>query len=58
MKSEPWHPLSFPGTLAGSLFFAASLTPSLLPRTFLTQGLISGLSIAVGYGIGTFAQWL
>lgn len=40
------------GLLLGTFFFALSMTPSLLPRTALYQGLISGLSMAVGYGIG------
>ena len=44
--------------MLGTLFFAASLTPSLLPRTFLTQGVLSGCSFAGGYGIGAFGSWL
>jgi len=44
--------------LLGTLFFAASLTPSLLPRTFLTQGVLAGCSLAAGYGIGVFGNWL
>ena len=58
MKRELWHSLSAGGLLLGTLFFAASLTPTLLPRTFLTQGLLSGCSLAVGYGIGVFGAWL
>jgi uncharacterized membrane protein len=38
----------------GALFFCLSLTPSLLPRDWLFQGLIGGLTAAIGYGIGTF----
>src|SRR5215831_743880 len=53
-----WHSLSTGGLLLGTLFFAASLTPSLLPRTFLTQGVLSGCSLAAGYGIGAFGSWL
>jgi uncharacterized membrane protein len=34
-------------------FFWISLTPSLLPRPWLFQGLVSGLSAAAGYGIGS-----
>lgn len=34
------------------LAFSASLTPSLIPRTFLIQGVLSGLSAAIGYGFG------
>ncbi len=40
------------------LFFAASLTPTLLPRSFLTQGVLSGFCLTVGYGIGAFGGWL
>jgi uncharacterized membrane protein len=40
------------------LFFAASLTPTLLPRNFLTQGILSGCSLTVGYVIGAFGGWL
>jgi uncharacterized membrane protein len=53
-----WRSLSPAGLLLGTLFFAASLTPTLLPRTYLTQGVLSGCSLAAGYGIGVFGQWL
>ena len=46
-----------PGLLLGSVLFALSLTPSLLPRTELVQGVLSGCSFAVGYGIGNLAHW-
>lgn len=46
------------GLLVGTLFFAASLTPSLVPRTFVMQGVLSGLSLAAGYGLGVFGRWL
>ncbi len=50
--------LSTGGLLLGALFFAASLTPSLLPRNVLTQGVVSGCSLAAGYGIGVLGGWL
>jgi uncharacterized membrane protein len=50
--------LSTPGLLLATLFFAASLTPTLLPRTFLMQGVLSGVSLAVGYGLGVWGRWL
>ena len=53
-----WRSFSATGLLLGTLFFAASLTPTLLPRTFVTQGVLSGCSFAVGYGLGVFARWL
>lgn len=51
-------PLCTVGLLLAALFFAASLTPSLLPRTWLMQGVLSGFSLAAGYGLGVFARWL
>ena len=47
------------GLLTGGLFFALSLTPSLLPRPPLMQGVLSGLSFAAGYGlaVAAFALW-
>ena len=53
-----WRSFSVVGLLLGTLFFAASLTPTLLPRTFLTQGVLSGWSLAAGYGIGVVGDWL
>jgi uncharacterized membrane protein len=35
------------------LFLAASLLPSLLPRSGLMQGVLSGITVALGYGVGT-----
>jgi len=58
MTTALWRSLSGCGVLLGTLFFAASLTPTLLPRTPLTQGVLSGWSLAVGYGIGAFGGWL
>ncbi len=49
---------SFVGLAVATLFFAASLTPSLLPRHFLVQGLLSGFALAVGYSIGNIFVWL
>lgn len=50
--------LSPPGLLVGAIFFALSLTPSLLPRTEIVQGVLSGCCFAVGYGFGNLAHWL
>ncbi len=49
---------SVTGLLVGTLLFAFSLTPSLLPRPWLVQGVISGLSFAAGYGLGVGGHWL
>ncbi|MGB5336701.1 MAG: alpha/beta-hydrolase family protein [Woeseiaceae bacterium] len=45
-------PISVPCLLLGLLFFAASLTPSLLPRGPAVQGILGGLVTAIGYLIG------
>jgi len=50
--------LSGVGLLLGTLFFAASLTPTLIPRTYVTQGLLAGISFATGYGLGVLWRWL
>jgi uncharacterized membrane protein len=53
-----WTSFSFVGLAVATLFFAASLTPSLLPRHFAVQGLLSGIALAVGYGVGVSCVWL
>jgi uncharacterized membrane protein len=37
--------------------FVTSLLPSLLPRLPLTQGIVSGISFMVGFGLGVAWQW-
>jgi uncharacterized membrane protein len=44
--------LKFVGVAFGALFFCLSLTPSLLPRAWVFQGLIGGVNAAFGYGLG------
>ena len=50
------------GILIGCIFFVASLTPSLVPRTAVIQGLIGGTVFAFGYGVAVAAlglwRWL
>jgi len=43
---------SIVGLLLGTFLFALSLTPSLVPRSDVVQGVISGFSLAAGYGLG------
>ena len=52
--------LSFDGAgmLVGVLFFGLSLLPSLLPRSGLFQGIVSGITLAVGYAVGCLGRWL
>lgn len=49
---------TFTGTAVGLLFLLLSMTPSLLPRGPLFQGLVSGVAGAIGYGLGVFGVWL
>lgn len=49
--------LDFTGIAFGALFFCWSLTPSLLPRDWLFQGLIGGINAAIGYGFGCAVGW-
>lgn len=49
---------TFTGTTVGLIFIWFSMTPSLLPRGALFQGLVSGISGAIGYGLGVFSVWL
>jgi uncharacterized membrane protein len=44
--------LALPGAWVALLFACLSFTPSLLPRTSLFQGVVTGLSAAIGYGLG------
>jgi uncharacterized membrane protein len=46
------------GLVVGTLFFAVSLTPSLVPRSTLFQGLVSGVSLGTGYALGVLGRWL
>ena len=50
--------LSGAGLLLGAMFFAASLTPSLVPRGFLLQGVLAGVCFAIGYGLGVLLDGL
>lgn len=49
--------LSYGGLTCGWLFFILSLTPSLMPRSWLAQGLVSGSALAEGYGLGVVMSW-
>jgi uncharacterized membrane protein len=49
---------TFFGTAVGLVFIWLSMTPSLLPRGPLFQGVLSGAAGGIGYAIGVFAVWL
>jgi uncharacterized membrane protein len=50
--------LSGVGLVLGTLFFAVSLTPTLVPRSYLTQGVLAGACFAIGYAVGVLWRWL
>lgn len=51
-------PLSVPCLLIGLMLFAASLTPSLIPRGPEVQGVLGGLMMAMGYLAGQIVALL
>jgi uncharacterized membrane protein len=53
-----WLPrYTWSGTLAAVLFGCSALTPSLLPRGWLLQGIVAGITAAIGYGVGVTIAW-
>ncbi len=46
------------GLTMAAWFFALSLLPSLLPRAAMVQGIVSGVTVMIGYGIGAGTQAL
>ncbi len=50
--------ISATGLILALAFFCISLTPSLLPRVFVVQGVLSGVVFAAGYGIGRAGYWV
>lgn len=59
-KPQRVFQLSFSGVglTVATWFFALSLLPSLLPRAPLIQGIASGVTVLIGYGVGAGAQAL
>lgn len=51
-----FHP-NYTGLVVATVFFCWSLTPSLLPRDWFFQGLVSGINATIGYGIGCALAW-
>src|SRR6476620_10615887 len=56
--SRAWWHVSRTGLFFGAAYFLTSMAPSLLPRTWYYQGIISGLCAAVGYALGVTVAWL
>ena len=56
-KARHWR-YSLPGLAGALVFVCLSLSPSLLPRTGVIQGLVCGITAAIGYGVGVVAAWV
>lgn len=54
----PRQGISLLALFVGCLFFAASLTPSLIPRDWMMQGVLGGMVAALGYMLGRFCLML
>ncbi len=48
--------LCFGGLVGALIFFVVSISPSLLPRGWFFQAIVSGISIVIGYGIGSMVS--
>ncbi|MEU5217617.1 alpha/beta-hydrolase family protein [Streptomyces sp. NPDC020807] len=44
--------------LLATVFFWSSLTPSLVPRPWLLQGIVGGITAVIGYALGSTLAWL
>jgi uncharacterized membrane protein len=49
---------TLPGAWGALIVGCLSFTPSLLPRSGIVQGLIWGITAAIGYGLGVLAAWI
>jgi uncharacterized membrane protein len=52
------HSYNFTGVLTGMLFVYLSFGPSLLPRAWFMQAVISAVLFVFGYGIGVFISYI
>ena len=50
--------VTLPGCWGALILACLSFTPSLLPRGGIVQGLICGITAAIGYGLGVLAAWI
>jgi uncharacterized membrane protein len=49
---------TLPGAWVALAFACLAFTPSLLPRSALLQGVVCGISAAIGYGVGVAGAWI
>jgi uncharacterized membrane protein len=48
---------TLPGAWVALVFACLAFTPSLLPRGALLQGVVCGITAAIGYGVGVAGAW-
>jgi uncharacterized membrane protein len=48
---------TLPGVWLALVFACLAFTPSLLPRSAVLQGVVCGISAAIGYGVGVAGAW-
>jgi uncharacterized membrane protein len=48
---------TLPGAWVALVFACLAFTPSLLPRSAVLQGVVCGISAAIGYGVGVAGAW-
>ncbi|HEX3212726.1 MAG TPA: alpha/beta-hydrolase N-terminal domain-containing protein, partial [Actinomycetota bacterium] len=49
---------TLPGASVALVFACLAFTPSLLPRGALLQGIVCGITAAIGYGVGVAGAWV
>ena len=54
-RRRRWYGVSLPGAWGVLVLVCLSLTPSLLPRSGPGQGVVTGISAVLGYGLGVLA---
>src|ERR671910_3543774 len=55
---RPRFRYTLPGAWVALVFSCLAFTPSLLPRGALLQGIVCGISAAIGYGVGVAGAWV
>jgi uncharacterized membrane protein len=53
-----WFRYTLPGAWVALAFACLAFTPSLLPRSAVLQGVVCGISAAIGYGVGVTGAWI